>query len=152
MTKRNPIAPAPRSVMTQRDLLKASVPGALTAGILATGTDMIASPESNAAAMPPRSKVGPLNILFLVADDLGPRLGCLNTPGLPTPVLDALAARGTLCHNDFSSFPLWSSSWNSILTGTNPASRSFLHAQLIQRRSLCSAARPYTGASGAMGG
>jgi N-sulfoglucosamine sulfohydrolase len=64
------------------------------------------------------------NILLIVADDQGAEMGCLGTPGLSTPNMDALAAEGTLfgAANVFCAYPSCSPSRASMLTGVYPHS------------------------------
>jgi uncharacterized sulfatase len=40
------------------------------------------------------------NILWLIAEDLGPHLGCYGTKEVSTPHLDRLAAAGRLFHGE----------------------------------------------------
>jgi iduronate 2-sulfatase len=41
------------------------------------------------------------NVLFIVADDLRPYLGCYNASFMKTPSIDAMAAQGTVFNNAF---------------------------------------------------
>ena len=69
------------------------------------------------------------NVLLIVVDDQGAEMGCLGTPGLSTPNMDALAARGVLFEaaNVFCAYPSCSPSRASMLTGVYP------HAHRITR-------------------
>lgn len=49
----------------------------------------------------------PPNVLWIVADDLGPQLGCYGTHGVQTPNLDRLAIEGVRFSNAFSTAPVW---------------------------------------------
>ncbi len=57
------------------------------------------------------------NILFILTEDQGAHLGCLGTPGLQTPRMDELAARGLLFRNAFVAYPVCSSSKACLYTG-----------------------------------
>ena len=47
------------------------------------------------------------NVLWIIAEDMGPELGCYGTPEVRTPVLDALATRGTRYTRAFTVTPVW---------------------------------------------
>ena len=74
-----------------------------------------AAPELRAAENEPRP-----NILFVIADDLGARLGCYGDPQASTPHLDALAGRGVLFQNCFTQFATCGPSRASMLSGLYP--------------------------------
>lgn len=57
------------------------------------------------------------NILMMIADDLGRMAGCYGEPAIPTPNLDALAARGTRFDMAFTSTASCSASRSVIYTG-----------------------------------
>lgn len=57
------------------------------------------------------------NILFILAEDIGPELGCYGVPLVKTPHLDALASRGVRYTNAFTTAPVCSASRSAIMTG-----------------------------------
>ncbi len=81
--------------MTRREALKAS-----PAGLLAFGSP---SPRPN--------------ILWLIAEDLSPDLGCYGNSTVHTPHLDRLAADGVRFTQAFVTGPVCSASRSAIATG-----------------------------------
>ena len=71
-------------------------------------------PLSVLAAQP---AAGRPNILFILAEDIGPDLSCYGTPLIRTPTLDALAARGVRYQNCFTTAPVCSTSRTAMMTG-----------------------------------
>ena len=57
------------------------------------------------------------NILWLIAEDFGPELGCYGYPGVKTPHLDSLADEGMRFQNAFTVTPVCSTSRSSFMTG-----------------------------------
>ncbi|MCA9017138.1 MAG: sulfatase, partial [Planctomycetaceae bacterium] len=57
------------------------------------------------------------NILWIIAEDMGPELGCYGTPEVKTPTLDRLAKNGMLFQNAFTVTPVCSTSRSSFMTG-----------------------------------
>lgn len=60
------------------------------------------------------------NIVLILTDDHGAQLGCLGTPGLHTPSIDALAEQGTLFTRAYACTSSCAPSRCSILTGRYP--------------------------------
>jgi N-sulfoglucosamine sulfohydrolase len=61
--------------------------------------------------------VEPPNVLWLIAEDLGPELGSFGTPEVRTPNLDRLAGNGMLFTQAFASSPVCSPSRSAFNTG-----------------------------------
>lgn len=57
------------------------------------------------------------NVVWIVADDLSPELGCYGYPGIETPNIDRLADEGTRYTLAFSTAPVCSSSRTAFQTG-----------------------------------
>lgn len=57
------------------------------------------------------------NILWLIAEDFGPHLGCYGTKQVSTPNLDGMAARGVRYTNFYTNAPVCSPSRSSFMTG-----------------------------------
>lgn len=57
------------------------------------------------------------NILFILAEDIGPQLACYGEPLVRTPHLDTLAARGVRYTQAFTTAPVCSTSRSAYMTG-----------------------------------
>ena len=57
------------------------------------------------------------NVLFIIADDLRPLIGCYGHPEIHTPNIDKIADRGTLFNRAYCQYPLCSPSRISMMTG-----------------------------------
>lgn len=57
------------------------------------------------------------NVIWIIADDLGPELGCYGYSGVATPNLDRLAAQGARFTHAFATAPVCSSSRTAFQTG-----------------------------------
>ena len=62
----------------------------------------------------------PMNVLFLMADDMRPELGCYGIDVVKTPHIDRLADTGMLFQNAYCNIPVSGASRASLLTGIYP--------------------------------
>ncbi len=62
-----------------------------------------------------------LNILFIIADDLRPELGCYGAPQVLTPNIDRFADGSALFTNAYCNIPVSGASRASLLTGLYPS-------------------------------
>ncbi|HHM23662.1 MAG TPA: sulfatase [Bacteroidetes bacterium] len=62
----------------------------------------------------------PMNVLFIVVDDLKPTLGCYGDTLVYSPNIDSLASQGTLFYNNYCQQAVCAPSRASLLTGLRP--------------------------------
>ncbi len=67
------------------------------------------------------------NILFILSEDQGNHLSYLNTPGLQTPHIDAIAKRGTYFNQAFVAYPVCSASKAAIYTSLHAHTNGLLN-------------------------
>jgi arylsulfatase A-like enzyme len=78
----------------------------------------------------------PMNVLFIMADDLNNELGCYGHPLVKSPNIDRIAKRGVKFDRAYCSFPLCGPSRNSLLTGLYPNSTGIQTNSQIFRQTI----------------
>lgn len=68
----------------------------------------------------------PMNVLFIVADDLNKTLGCYGHPLVQTPNIDRLASQGIQFDHAYCNFAVCNPSRSSFLTGMKPETTNIL--------------------------
>ncbi|MEM1228510.1 MAG: sulfatase [Planctomycetota bacterium] len=101
------------------------------------GAMMIASVPRFAVAAPP-------NIVWIIADDLGPELGCYGYGDVATPNLDRLAASGRMYTQAFSTAPVCSASRTAFQTGRYQTTIGGHHHNTRDKRELPGSVSPVT--------
>src|SRR4051812_5949260 len=83
----------------------------------------VLAPVASAHDVTPERKY---NVLFLMADDMRPELGCYGVKGIKTPNLDAIAKAGVRFDRAYCQYPLCNPSRSSLLTGRYPTQTGVL--------------------------
>lgn len=96
-------------------------------GILLCGCFAINSDSVTATAAETITATDHPNILFILTEDQGAHLSLLNTAGLQTPHIDAIAAQGTYFDNAFVVYPVCSASKAALYTGLHSHTNGILN-------------------------
>ena len=98
------------------------------------------------AAEPPAESPLPdrPNIVWISAEDMGPRLGAYGDPVARTPNLDALAARGTRYTRVFTTAGVCSPSRAAIITGMHQVSLGAQHMRTLSGAPFAPEPTPYS--------
>lgn len=86
----------------------------------------------------------PPHLLWIIADDLSPELGCYGYPHVQTPNLDRLAAEGARFNRAFATAPVCSSSRSAFITGMYQTSIGCRHHRTEDVKPLPAGVIPLT--------
>jgi len=78
----------------------------------------------------------PVNIVFIVVDDLNNTLGCYGHPTVKTPNIDKLASKGLLFQNAYCNFAVCNPSRSSFLMGLRPETLGILDNRVTLQSKL----------------
>jgi len=78
----------------------------------------------------------PMNVLFVVVDDLRPELGCYGAEDVVSPHIDRLANQGMLFRNAYAQYPVCNPSRASFLTGLRPDQTGILSNKIRFREAM----------------
>jgi len=92
----------------------------LISGTIVFITFSAAGEQSIFATNPRQGKAQPMNVLFLISDDMRAELNVLGSQMAQTPNLDKLAKEGVCFTHAYCQYPLSCPSRSSILTGRRP--------------------------------
>lgn len=102
---------------------------------------LTAAPLAAAPQEPPTTPARP-NVLWITIDDAGPDLGCYGVDVVPTPRIDALAARGQRFERCWTTTPVCSPARSALITGCTPQAIGSQHHR--SARALPEPVRPVT--------
>ena len=84
------------------------------------------------------------NVIWIIADDLGPEVGCYGYPDVATPNIDRLAKNGRRYTRAFSTSPVCSASRSAFVTGRYQTSIHAHHHNTRDKRALPESVPPVT--------
>ncbi len=86
----------------------------------------------------------PPNVVWIIADDLSPDLGCYGYEGVHTPNIDRLADEGALYTNAFVTAPVCSASRSAFITGVYQTTTGTHHHRTTKKKPLPAPVVPIT--------
>lgn len=106
----------------------------------------VATSVAAAVAMPTRAaqRATRPNIVLILAEDIGPQLGCYGSHAARTPNLDRLAAEGLRFTRVFTTAPVCSPSRSSLMTGMYATSIASHNHRTAFKKPLPSGVQPLT--------
>src|ERR1051326_8020009 len=93
-------------------------------------------PISGLAAEATAKPAHPLNVLFIVCDDLNTHVGCYGDPIVKTPNIDRLAARGVRFEHAYAQYPVCNPYRTSFLSGLHPETTGVMDQQTSLKRKM----------------
>jgi len=89
----------------------------IIAGALALAAVMLTQAFTRATAIHQAGRQPRPNILWILAEDIGPQLSCYGEPLVQTPNIDKLASQGARFTRAFTTAPVCSASRSALITG-----------------------------------
>lgn len=114
---------------------------ALSLSVLILAGSTISPASQDASALNSPSSVKP-NFLFVVFEDMGPRIGAFGDAVATTPVLDAFAAQSAQFANTFTTAGVCAPSRSSLITGVHQQTLGTQHMRTRSPSSLLSSGGP----------
>lgn len=109
--------------------------GVMWCGLIAAGGWLLLHSDGQAEDEP-----APMNVIWIIADDLSPDLGCYGYRNVHTPHIDRLSDQGARFQSAFATAPVCSSSRSAFITGVYQTTIGAHHHRTIFKKPL---ARPY---------
>ncbi len=91
-----------------------------------SATSMLAFPQ----------KINPPNILWIYVDDMSDWMGCYGDNTMPTPNIDALAAKGVRFSHAYMPCPVCSPTRSALITGTMQTTYGLHHHETMVKKPL----------------
>lgn len=106
-----------------------------------TRRTLLGAASAGMALPGPRPEAGRPNILWILAEDISPQLGCYGEPLIQTPNLDRLAGQGVRFNKAFVTAPVCSSSRSAFATGMYQTAIGAHNHRTIHKKQLPSGVR-----------
>ena len=115
------VRPAAGPLPTRREFVKQSLLACASAALIKEAAGGVITPNSADAEAKPRGRGRPMNVMFIVADQLrADCVGCYGNPVVRTPNLDRLATEGLRFGRAYCQHPQGAPSRASFMTGRYP--------------------------------